>query len=261
MSQAALRGARVLVPVTPTRTDFARRLTDAGAHVAPAEFIAIAPTDDQAALDRAVTHWCQGDYPWLVVTSRNAVDALAATARSLGLSLAQPQPLAQVAAVGEGTRDQCEQAGLTVALIPHIRWDARALVDDFPAGPGRVLAPLGNLAAPVLADGLTAKGWDVDTVQAYRTVDGAGLDPQVRAELAAGGFDAVVLTSGSVAQQLVASVAELPAHTQVVAIGQTTAAAARAGGIHVNAIAAQASYDGVAASLVKVLESAREVSP
>lgn len=261
MRQGALRGARVLVPVTPTRTDFARRLANAGAHVVPAEFIAIAPTDNQAALDRAVTRWCHGDYPWLVVTSRNSVDALATTALALGLSLVQPQPKAHVAAVGEGTREQCERAGLEVTLVPHVRWDARTLVADFPAGPGRVLAPLGNLAAPVLADGLTAKGWVVDTVQAYRTVDGAGLSPRVRAELAAGDFDAVVLTSGSVAQRLATSVPGLPAHTQVVAIGQTTAAAARAGGIHVNAIAAQASYDGVAASLVEVLESAREVSP
>lgn len=261
MSQAALRGARVLVPVTPTRSDFARRLANAGARVAPAEFIAIAPTHDQAGLDRAVIAWSEGDYQWLVVTSRNAVNALVTTASALGVSLARPQPSAQVAAVGDGTRSQCEQAGLTVTLVPLVRWDARSLVGDFPGGPGRVLAPLGNLAAPVLTDGLTAKGWDVDVVEAYRTVAGAGIEPHVREELAGGGFDAVVLTSGSVATRFAHSVPQLATRTQVVAIGDTTAAAARAAGIQVGAVAAQASYDGVVASLVEVLEAVREVSP
>lgn len=258
MSEAALRGARVLVPVTPTRHEFAQRLASAGANVEPAEFIAIAPAADQKALARATEGWCAGDYNWLVVTSRNAVDALATTASALGLSLSQPQ--AQVAAVGEGTRDQCDQVGLTVDLVPQVRWDARALVGEFPHGAGRVLAPLGNLAAPVLADGLAEKGWHVDAVEAYRTVDGAGLSADVCRELEAGGFDAVVLTSGSVAHRLAAQVSQLPARTQVVAIGDTTAKAARAAGMHVSAIAAQASYEGIMASLVHVLD-AQEVTP
>ena len=261
MNEASLRGTRVLVPVTSARAEFAHRLVRAGVDVAPAEFIAIAPTPDQASLERAVTAWCQGDYRWLVVTSRNAVDALVTSASALGVSLAQPQPHAQVAAVGDGTRAQCEQAGLAVSLVPRVRWDARSLVADFPGGTGRVLAPLGNLAAPVLADGLTAKGWDVDVVEAYRTVAGAGIEPHVRDELAAGGFDAVVLTSGSVAARFAESVPHLPVRTQVVAIGDTTAAAARSAGIHVNAVASQASYDGVVASLIDVLEPLTEVSP
>lgn len=261
MNEASLRGTRVLVPVTPTRADFAHRLARAGVDVAQAEFIAISPTADQASLDRAVTAWCQGDYRWLVVTSRNAVDALVTGASALGVSLLQPQPRSQVAAVGDGTRAQCEQAGLTVSLVPHVRWDARALVEDFPAGSGRVLAPLGNLASPVVSDGLSAKGWDVDVVEAYRTVAGAGAEPHVRDELSAGGFDAVILTSGSVAARFAESVPHLPASTQVVAIGNTTAATARAAGIQVGAVAAQASYDGVVASLIDVLRLSQEVSP
>lgn len=261
MNEASLRGTRVLVPVTPTRTEFARRLASAGADVAPVQFIAIAPTGDQPGLERAVSAWCHGDYDWLVVTSRNAVDAVVTRASALGQLLSQPQPRSQVAAVGDGTRRQCEQAGLAVSFVPQVRWDARTLVNEFPQGPGRVLAPLGDLASPVLADGLTAKGWDVDVVEAYRTVDGAGVEPQVRDELRDGGFDAVVLTSGSVAERFAAVVPDLPARTQVVAIGDTTAATARAAGVHVNAVATEASYDGVAAILIDVLESSREVSP
>ena len=266
MSTATLQGTRLLVPVTSTRNEFAQRLTAAGAHVAPAEFLQIAPAADPAQLHEAVAAWCAGDYDWLAVTSRNAVAAMATAASALGSSLAAPQPQARVATVGDGTRAACEQAGLTVTLTPQPRWDARALVAEFPPGPGRVLAPLGNLAAPVLPTGLAKQGWEVDVIEAYRTVAGAGLSAAVRAELMAGGFDAVVLTSGSVAERFAASVPRLPARTRVVAIGDTTAAAARVAGVHVSAVAAQASYDGVVDSLVASLKSltsltAQEVSP
>ena len=90
--------------------------------------------------------------------------------------------------------------GLEVALVPEGRADARGIVADFPEGSGRVLAPLGNLASPVLARGLGRKGWQVDVVEAYRTVDGPGPDDATVAEVAAGAFDAVLLTAGSVAE-------------------------------------------------------------
>lgn len=258
MNDASLRAARVLVPVTPTRTDFADRLERAGAHVARAEFIMIAPTRDPEQLEQAVAAWNQGQYNWLVLTSRNGVNAVVAAAGPRGLS--GGDYLGHIAAVGAGTAQQCESAGLRVSLVPQVRWDARSLVDDFPTGQGRVLAPLGNLASPVLRDGLAAKGWDVDVVEAYRTVDGAGIEPHVRDELASGGFDAVVLTSGSVAQRFADAVPRLGSRTRVVAIGHTTSAAARERGIAVHAVAERASYDGIMACLTDVLTTRSEVS-
>lgn len=261
MTEASLRGARVLVPVTPTRKDFARRLASAGVDVAPAEFIAVVPSRNHTRLAQAVVQWCEGDYQWLVVTSRNAVDALAATASTLGKVLSAPQPRAQVAAVGEGTRAQCEDAGLTVSVVPRAKWDGRTLVDEFPHGTGKVLAPLGNLAPSVLADGLAAKGWHLDVVEAYRTVAGAGIAPHVRDELVHGGFDAVVLTSGSVANRFAQTVPQLASRTRVVVIGDTTHAAARTAGIDVHAVADEPSYDAVVRALIDVLSASREGSP
>jgi uroporphyrinogen-III synthase len=43
-------------------------------------------------------------------------------------------------------------------------------VADLPAGNGPVLAPLAELAGTTVVEGLTAKGWRVDRVEAYRTV-------------------------------------------------------------------------------------------
>ena len=129
------------------------------------------------------------------------------------------------------------------------RQDARGIVQEFPVGPGRVLVPLGDLASPVLARGLERKGWDVTQVEAYRVVDGPGVTPETAAGLAAGEFDAVLLTSGSVAERYAPFAAPDDADTLVIAIGRMTAAAARAAGFTVDATSTVPSYDGILAAL------------
>ncbi|MFW7415626.1 uroporphyrinogen-III synthase [Demequina sp. SO4-18] len=254
MDMTALKGRRLLVPVTAQRRHLAQRLAEAGAIVEEAEFIAIAPAEDQDALEEATLAWCAGDYDWLAVTSRNALSAMDRIATARGMSLSAPLPEAQVATVGEATRAVCERLGLDVALVPEGRQNARGIVEDFPDGPGRVLAPLGNLAAPVLPRGLERKGWQVHAVEAYRTIDGSGVGRATREELEAGEFDAVLLTSGSVAERFAASVPTLPEHTMVVAIGDMTAASARAAGLTVSAVATAPSSDGIVAGLLEALD-------
>lgn len=254
MDLSALRGRRLLVPVTAQRRHLAQRLAEAGAIVEEAEFISIAPTDNPEALEEATLAWCAGDFDWLAVTSRNALSAMERIASVRGVSLTAPLPDAQVATVGEATRAVCESLGLDVALIPTGRQNARGIVEDFPEGDGRVLAPLGNLAAPVLARGLERKGWQVHNVEAYRTIDGPGVGRAIREELEEGSFDAVLLTSGSVAERFAASVDTLPDHTMVVAIGDMTAAAARAAGLTVSALASAPSYDGIVEGLLEALD-------
>jgi len=255
--RSGLAGMRVLVPVTAQRREFAERLAGEGARVDEAEFIAIAPPTDQAALAAATARWCEGDYAWMAVTSRNAVLAVHHAAQAAGRALAAPQPTARVATVGEATLAVCAQVGLEVTLVPTDRLNAAGLVAAFPDGPGRVFAPLGNLASPVLARGLARKGWDVDAVEAYRTVDGPGLSPLQAAAVAQGGFDAVVLTSGSVATRLAQTCPSIDSETMVVAIGSTTAAAAKAAGLTVHAVATQPSYASIVDSLIEVLTQRR----
>ncbi|WP_062378565.1 uroporphyrinogen-III synthase [Demequina pelophila] len=288
-----LAGRRLLVPVTAGRRFFADELAAEGAEVVAVEFIAIAGPSDPAPLDDAALAWTAGEYDWLAVTSRNAVLALDRAARAHGRSLADPRPVAgsadqpvagpdprpgvgpeprpgarpeprpvagpdprpaaRVAAVGEATRRVCEELGLTVALTPGGRADARALVAAFPAGTGRVLAPLGGLASPVLARGLARKGWSVDAVEAYRTVDGPGPDRATVAAVAAGAFDAVLLTAGSVAARFAATCPSVGEGTRIVAMGRTTEAGARAAGLRVDAVAAAPHYGGIRAALDEAL--------
>lgn len=254
MDLTALRGKHLLVPVTAQRRHLAIRLAEAGAIVEEIEFIAIASTEDLEALEEATLSWCAGDFDWLAVTSRNALSAMERIARARGVSLSAPLPGAQVATVGEATRGVCEELGLDVALVPQGRQNARGIVEEFPEGPGKVLVPHGNLAAPVLPRGLERKGWTVTGVEAYRTVDGAGVGRQLREEIEQGRFDAILLTSGSVAERLAASGALIPESTAVVAIGDMTAAAARAAAVPVSAVAGAPSYDGIVEGLLAVLD-------
>ncbi len=246
-------GVRVVVPVTSDRREMAARLEAAGAQVDEAHFIAIEGPEDATALEGAVRRWCDGEYDWLAVTSRNAVLAMDRVARAAGRSLSDPQPASRVATVGEATQQVCAEVGLTVSFVPEGRQSATGIVKEFPEGAGRVLAPLGNLAAPTLATGLGRRGWDVDVVEAYRTVDGPGATDETQAALREGRVDAVLLTSGSVAERYASQCADAAVSTIMVAMGGTTAAAARAMGLRVDAVASRPSYDGMAEALASAL--------
>jgi uroporphyrinogen-III synthase len=246
-------GARVVVPVTVERRELAERLASAGAHVLAVECIRIVPARDEARLHSAAVAWRAGEYDWVVVTSRNAVAGLERAAA--GLAIAGDAPATPVAVVGEATRGACEQAGWRIGLVPK-REDAEGLVTAFPEGTGRVLAPLGNRAAPTLAKGLRAKGWTVDAVEAYRTVDGAGLTAAARAALIEGSADAVVLTSASVADRIRRDLRGDAIHprTVIVAMGASTARAAEEQGLPPSIVASRPSYDGILEALATALE-------
>lgn len=247
-----LAGRRLIVPVTPTRRGLADQFEAAGAEVLPAEFLRIGPPVDLDALETAARGWTAGRYSWLAVTSRNAVEALA---RAAGGTLEVPAGSA-VAAVGAATVEACVAAGLEVAVVPTAHGGAIALAAAVPVTDGGerpVLAPLGNRAAGTLAEALAERGWAVDEVEAYRTEPGPGMDAPALAALAAGAVDAVLLTSGSVAEAFAAQAGDVRG-TIVVAIGATTALAARAAGVAVAAVADEPTFDGLARALGTALE-------
>src|SRR5690606_30080984 len=115
---------------------------------------------------------------------------------------------------------------------------ARGLLDAWPAPPGEspggtVLLAQGDLAEPTLASGLSERGWPVLAVVVYRNLPAAPLDAELREALAAGEGDAVVLTSGSVAERRLEQVPG--ARAAVVALGPRTAAVLAAMGVAVAA--------------------------
>ncbi|MGW8566186.1 uroporphyrinogen-III synthase [Isoptericola sp. NPDC055881] len=246
--------AAVLVARAPGRAaGLVTRLRAAGHDVVVAPVIERAPVDDVAPLDDAVRALARGAYVWTVVTSVNAVDALAAAAARTGTDLAAAP--ARWAAVGPATTRALAAAGVPTALVPDDDPTAAGLVAVFPPpddgapDASRVLLPLGDLARPTLEHGLAGLGWAPHVVTAYRTVHHP-LPDDVAARARASGFDLVVVASGSVAREIAA---QTGTGTPVVAIGTPSADAARDAGLRVAAVATHptdaALADAVAAAL------------
>ncbi|MDA8375353.1 MAG: uroporphyrinogen-III C-methyltransferase [Actinomycetota bacterium] len=189
-----LGGLRVVV----TREEeaegrLARSLRELGASVLAAPTITIAPPADAgialtSALERIE------EFDWLVFTSGNAVDAVA---EHIG-DLRRLHPV-RIASVGKATARSLSDLHLLADLVPR-QYVAEALVEEFPRGPGRILLPQGQLARSTVAEGLEAKGWDIETVEAYRTLP-------ARPTAAAGDLgtaDVVLFTSSSTVENFMA---------------------------------------------------------
>ena len=205
-------------------------------------------------------------YDWLVVTSVTTVRVLARRAEARQLSLASLIGSARVAAVGTATRDALSELGVTADLTPGEDQSAEGLLAALPSGRPRALLPQSDLAADTLRAGLAERGWTVDAVTAYRTVDypaaaerrvgrsGDGVGPgaalatpeELSEALRQGRIDAVVLTSPSIAARLHAMMGALPDAVATVAIGRRTERDASALGMRIDATAMSPSPTGIA---------------
>src|SRR5690606_12157904 len=151
------------------------RLRELGAAAIEVPAIEIGdPADGGAALAGAVERLAAGDYAWVVLTSPNGARRLLAAVRAAGRD-ARALGGTRIAAIGPGTADALAEGNLVADLVPP-RYVAESLVDAFPApSPGappggrRVLLAPAAVARDVLPEGLAAKGWEVDVVEAYRT--------------------------------------------------------------------------------------------
>jgi len=178
-----------------------------------------------------------------VFTSANAVDrtfALVRDARAFGA--------ARVAVVGPATADALARHGVVADLVPE-RFVAEGLLDVWPAGTGRVLLPRAAVARDVLPDGLRARGWDVEVVDAYRTVPA---HPSQKERAAAAGADAVMFSSSSTVTNFMAI--GIPVPPVVACIGPVTARAAEAAGLRVDLVADESTVESLVAALARRLE-------
>lgn len=260
-----LTGVTIVVTrATAQASSLVDQLSRLGADVLAVPVIAIVDAaDGGAALVAAVAD--AADYDWIVVTSTNGADRLVAAAggsRDSGRIGSSAAPVdgsrgarrlaasgASFAAIGRGTSAALERHGLPVSLVPE-RFVAEGLLDAFPSSPpdgGRVLLAQAAGARPVLAQGLVNAGWQVDVVEAYRTVH-----PPVPADrlAAAAGADAVTFTSASTVDGWVAAAGRDALPPLVATIGPVTTAAATAHGIAVDVEAPVHTIAGLVDALV-----------
>lgn len=250
----ALTGWRVLVPRPSANNSSLVALLEAeGAAVQAVPLISIEPPVDAGALDLAVLGLAGGDYDWVGFTSVNAVQAVVSCAGRLGLSPVVPADT-RTAAVGPATADAVRRAGIAVDLVPAGGGSATVLAQSWPTARGdeAVLLPQSEIAGHTLRDRLTAAGFTVSSVVAYRTV----LTPpagSVAAGLAAGDFQAVLLTSSSTVRALAA--APIAPGTALAAIGASTAAAAAESGLHIAFTATDPTDAGLVSGLLHYASS------
>jgi uroporphyrinogen-III synthase len=231
---------------------------------------------DLTDLRSAVEGLHAGEYAWLVLTSPNTVRSLVMAGWDGSLPAAT-----QVAVTGPGTARVLAEAGFPASpWMPDGDASAAGIIAGFPAGPGgatsaaaRVLLPQSALATEEVAGALRSRGWDVQRVEAYRTVpypaaserrllalagrrdeaDGAG-DAVVSLRDLSGAV--VVLTSPSALRELSRQLAGgregagVTPDVRFVAIGQPTRRAAEKDGIDL--VGTAASPD--AAGLLDVLD-------
>lgn len=225
-ARAAAFPGKTIVLTRPD-PDLARAIEAAGGRAWPAPAIATEPIEPCPVLPR-----CR----WTLVTSRNAARLLAGV------------PLDHVGAVGPGTAEELALAGIAVDLVAESGEGGAGLAEAFlglgePRGTS-VLLPQAREARPELGERLAAAGYDVRAVAIYQT---RRLDPALPER-----FDAIVFASPSAVRDV------RRAGARVVAIGATTAGAARKIGLE-PVVAARPTTAGVIAALEACFEG-RETS-
>jgi uroporphyrinogen-III synthase len=242
-----LSGWRVLVPRGgPWGDAVAADIRAHGGHPVVAPMINFAGVEDEQPLIDALGALERGVFDWLTVTSATTVDVLSAHRVSIPTDT-------RVAAVGETTASALAAAGYRADFVPIDDSSAQGLLAAWPVATHgaqglRVLALRSSLAQPMLTTGLRALGHEVVSVVAYRTV-GVPVPEAVVRDVESGRINAILITSGSVAEQVQEQFGTVPQTTLVAAIGPRTATDARAVGLRIDAV----SPDRSAASLVEMV--------
>ena len=127
-----------------------------------------------------------GAYDWLAVTSATTVAALTERGADQRAEPSAGRSLAGRSARRGSPPSVPRPPPPSKALGVRVAWSpARALGGGAARGdarrPGAVLVPHSDLADATLADGLRARGWEVEAAVAYRTVAGPPASTRVRA--------------------------------------------------------------------------------
>ncbi|MEO6200119.1 MAG: uroporphyrinogen-III synthase [Cryobacterium sp.] len=248
-----LAGWRVIVPRGgPWGDHVAAKLRAKGAQPIVAPMINFAPTDDAPALDAALAGLAAGEFDWMTVTSATTVDVL--TSHRVVVA-----PGTRIAAVGETTAAALVAAGYRVDIVPSEDNSAHGLLAEWEAAtdgviPLRILTLRSEIAKPLLSEGLRRIGHNVESVVAYRTI-GVPVDRRVIDDVAAGRVRALLVTSGSVAQQVKEQFGPIPEQTLIACIGPRTAKDAAALGLRVDVVADARSTESLIEALVNASHS------
>ena len=241
----------VLTASSGTFPDLSRALTDVPAIIEERPLLSFLAPLDWVPFDEALTH--KSRYGAVALTSPRAAHALVERLDACRLTWDEESGPA-LWAVGNATTHALQgRVGPIRRVEAHSGVEesaalslARAMLDAQVSAP--VLFPCGELHRPELPRLLRSRGVSVDEVVCYRTV----LASREQARAALSGCAVVVAASPSVVELLTLACPE-SARPRLVAVGPTTAAAARAAGWPPAAVATEPSTQALASAISGLL--------
>ncbi len=243
-----LEGMKVIVTGTD---DLVGRVTSEverrGGEPVEVTTIRITQPDDPGALADAARRLRDGEFAWVVLTSRQGVLATADALRRM-------PPSTRAAVVGEATGAALRELGVEPAVTAATP-TGEGLIDALTSRivPGeRVVLPVSARARDVVENGLAQLGAEVTRIDAYTTEIVAEPSPDVLPLVERGEIGAVLLASPSAVRGFLAQFGTLlPALSAAafVAIGPVTADAMRQRGLPVHAVAGSPGADGMVEAL------------
>lgn len=208
-------------------------------------------TLDLTPLHHAVANLAQFD--WVLLTSVNAVEHLAAVVAERGAEAAMATK--RLAVVGTATALACDKHGWRAPTVQPDKMQAEGMVDllaersDIDGA--HMLYPAAAGARDVLPEALRALGAVVDVVTVYRSAPDPEGQARIRALAKAGELDLVTVAAPSAVDALLDALP--PEHARrlpVAAIGPVTARAARVAGFPVKLESQAATMEGWVKAIV-----------
>ncbi len=267
--QTSARKPRILVTRAAGQASvLAEELERLGARPVIIPAIEIAPPDSYEVLDGALMQLERFD--WLIVTSANAVTAIAERVEQLGVDL--PLDALKIAAIGSATARALEEQGwradlvpasavaesLAEALIPYAQHQTHRAT--------RFLLIRAQEGRDMLPQALDREGGEVTVAPAYKTqVSRAGLQA-LQAEFAAADDlpDGVTLTSSSAARNFFALMSEAGIAAKnrltIASIGAITSQTLRHLGHPPHVEAQEATVISLANAIMRYLREARRLN-
>jgi uroporphyrinogen III methyltransferase/synthase len=250
-----LHGWRVLVPRTKdSAEDLREQMISFGAVPFEVPTMSVEPPRTPQQMERAIHGLVSGRYEWVVFTSLNAVRAIRERFEEIGLDARSLSGI-KIAAIGDDTVNALIAMGVRPDLVPEEEQTTASLLEEWPEFDSindpinRIFLPRADIATDTLVAGLTALGWEVEDVTAFRTVRAAPPAVETREAIKSGGFDAVIFTSSSTVRNLV-GIAGKPHPTTIIAcIGPATAKTAQEHGLRVDVLPEEATITALANAL------------
>lgn len=232
--------------------ELARLLTERNISALLVPTVAIDTAPAAAGLDDMISGLAGAD--WLVLTSANGAEALAARLLKNGHRLPEPT---RIAAVGPATADALSAAGIRVDHVPD-EYLTIAIADGLGDLDGRrVVLARADSATPNLRRALVKRGAIVEEVTAYRTIEGPPSSRDLLRAALQRDLAGIAFTSGSTVRGLMRLASPIDrARARTVpcfCIGPVTAAESRQAGFHVAAVAPEHTAVGLADAIATSL--------